>query len=306
MSVETQAVLVGVTGRGENTDALRFAIVEAVATGRPIRLVHVAQGLLPPVPPSVLVTPDVLIEVGKKAMHGVREELDQLQREAGTTVPVRSRVTSGDPGRVLADLSSEASVVVLQHRNLSRTHRLFTGSTVSATATHAHCPVVSVSAGTGAPAGGGGKVVVGLLEDGGPREAAETRLRRGGPTRLPGPALARLASGAGLRRGAGCGQGMATGGRAVRPRRGRRAAREAPLRGDRGRRAARVARGGPRGCHARGRSRGARPAQPPPPWSAATRQPGSRRARLRGLPGHDRPALRGSGVRGGPRWRPGR
>src|SRR6476469_1628130 len=121
MNLESQAVLVGVTGGGENTDALRFARDRAAATGRPRRLVHVAQGLLPTVPPSVLVSPDVLIEVGKKAMHGVREELDELMREAGTSVPVRSRVTSGDPGRVLADLSSEASVVVLQHRNLSRT-----------------------------------------------------------------------------------------------------------------------------------------------------------------------------------------
>jgi nucleotide-binding universal stress UspA family protein len=188
MTPESQAVLVGVTGRGENTDALRFAIAQAGATGRPLRLVHVAQGLLPPVPPSVLVTPDVLIEVGKKAMHGVREELDELMREAGTSVPVRSRVTSGDPGRVLADLSAEASVVVLQHRNLSRTHRLFTGSTVSATSTHAHCPVVSVSAGTSGRSGGRGCVVVGVTEDGGPREAAEVAFeeadRRGVAVRL--------------------------------------------------------------------------------------------------------------------------
>jgi nucleotide-binding universal stress UspA family protein len=188
MSLEEQAVLVGVTGRGENTDALRFAIAQASATGRPLRLVHVAQGLLPPVPPSVLVTPDVLIEVGKKAMHEVREELDELMREAGSNVPVRSRVTSGDPGRALADLSAEASVVVLQHRNLSRTHRLFTGSTVSSTATHAHCPVVSVSAGTAARSAGRGCVVVGVVEDGGPREAAEVAFeeadRRGAAVRL--------------------------------------------------------------------------------------------------------------------------
>jgi nucleotide-binding universal stress UspA family protein len=173
MSIETQAVVVGVTGRGENTDALRFALQEAISRGRPLRLVHVAQGLLPPVPPSVLVTPDVLMEVGKKTLHAVREELDEMVAEHGQPVEIRSRVTTGASGRALAEQSKEASVLVLQHRSLSRMHRLLTGSTVATAATHAHCPVVSVSAGAGAEAVGRGRVVAGLLEDGGPREVAE-------------------------------------------------------------------------------------------------------------------------------------
>jgi nucleotide-binding universal stress UspA family protein len=175
MDIEAQAVVVGVTDRGENTDALRFALREAAATGRPLRLVHVAQGLLPPVPPSVLVTPDVLIEVGKKSMHAVREELEELLSELGEPVELRSRVTTGDPGRALAEQSKEASLVVLQHRSLSRMHRMFTGSTVATAATHAHCPVVSVSAATGGDGGAGtrGRVVAGVLEGGGPPEVAE-------------------------------------------------------------------------------------------------------------------------------------
>ena len=74
--------------------------------------------------------------------------------------------------RVLVDLGRGARMVVVQHRQVRGLGRLFVGSTATATAAHADCPVISVThdwkAGD-AP----GEVVVGVHEGGEPREVLE-------------------------------------------------------------------------------------------------------------------------------------
>lgn len=168
MDAMTQSILVGVTGRGENTDALRFALREATALGRGITLVHAVHPVMPPPPPSVLVVDESWESVGHTILEEVGDELRSLSDDA---VPVSVLALHGDPGSVLGDLSAEAAMVVLQHRDLSRLHRIVTGSTVAAVAAHAHCPVVSVP--PAAAAGTSGVVTVALHEDGGRREVLE-------------------------------------------------------------------------------------------------------------------------------------
>ena len=50
-----------------------------------------------------------------------------------------------EPVDALVTLSSDAALVVLQHRMLGPVHRAFTGSLVNAVAARAHTPVVSVA-----------------------------------------------------------------------------------------------------------------------------------------------------------------
>jgi nucleotide-binding universal stress UspA family protein len=166
----TQSVLVGVTGPGENTDALRFAISEARTLGRGLTLVHAVHPLLPPPPPSILMTDDTWSDVGRTIMDEARGELEGLLGEA--SLPVDTVLRHGDPGSIFAELSTGASMVVLQRRDLSRLHRIVTSSTVTSVAAHAHCPVVSVPAGVDAPPTAG-RVTVGVHGDGGPREVVE-------------------------------------------------------------------------------------------------------------------------------------
>lgn len=167
----TRPVLVGVTGEGENTDALRFAISEARTLGVGLLLVHAAGSQLPPPPPSILITESTWSEVGTLVVDAVRDELESLLEDED--LPVGTVVRHGEPRRVFAEMSEDASMVVLQHRDLSRLHRIVTGSTVAAVATRAHCPVVSVP-----PArregSGAGVISVGVHADGGPSAVVET------------------------------------------------------------------------------------------------------------------------------------
>src|SRR5436190_15037498 len=71
-------ILVGVTGRGENTAALRWAAQEAARSGRHLTLAHAVKSVLPPPPPSVLMIPEPTFEAGRTVVDDVGEELHGL------------------------------------------------------------------------------------------------------------------------------------------------------------------------------------------------------------------------------------
>ena len=171
MSGAEQTIVVGVTGRGENTDALRYAAREARMTGRTVTLVHAALPVVPSIPPAMPVD-GAWSETGAAIAEDVRQEFEELTDHG---VPVRTSVLRGEPGWVLGELTADASLVVLQHRDLSRLHRLITGSTVASAAAHVHCPLVSVPPAYDETEHG--LVVAGLHEDGGPREVVEVAFR---------------------------------------------------------------------------------------------------------------------------------
>jgi nucleotide-binding universal stress UspA family protein len=167
----TAPILVGVTGVGENVAALRYAVAEATATGRPITLVHAAHDVFPAPPPSMLMDTISWEQIGESIIADVRGDLAPLLTDP--EVQVRSDAHLGPPGAVLSDLSETAGLVVLQHRQLSALWRVFTGSTVVSVASNSHCPVVSVPSEWEAPAPHG-RLVVGVHEDGTPHEVLAT------------------------------------------------------------------------------------------------------------------------------------
>lgn len=170
MSSIPQSVLVGVTGTNENTDALRYAIAEARARGRGITLVHAIQPILPPPPPSILITDNTWIEVGQSIVQESRRELERLLVADDTPVGTVARM--GSPAAVFSELTNDAVLVVLQHRDRSRLQRIFTGSTVASVASHAHVPVISVPPAS-SERHASGVIAVGVHADGGPREVLE-------------------------------------------------------------------------------------------------------------------------------------
>ena len=141
MNQPTNAVVVGVGADGVDP-ALTFAVAEARRTQRPLHLVHVLQ----------LPLGEAYVGVYGGMLDQAKATLDEAQRKAeslaGDDVPVTAELV--DHGSVVDDLvrrTQEASLMVLQHRALSRVRRVFTGSVVQGVAGRAHAPVVSVPEG---------------------------------------------------------------------------------------------------------------------------------------------------------------
>lgn len=144
MNAITEPVVVGVTGAGRNTEALRFAIAEARALRCGLTLVHAVHPVLPPPPQTVSIAEETWAEVGAHIVAAARSELVALL--AGEAMRVTTMVHLGSPSTLLCELSRRAERIVLQHPDGSRRHRIVTGSTITTVAAKAHCPVVAVPA----------------------------------------------------------------------------------------------------------------------------------------------------------------
>ena len=140
MTHTRHGILVGVTGSGQDTAALRWAAERAATDGSKVTIVHAYGHVLPPPPPSVILATEPVAEAGSSLLAGCLETYLHLAPE-GTDKP-ETLLEDGRPVRVLTELSREADLVVLSHRD--RSHRIHTGSTTTNVATHAHCPVVAV------------------------------------------------------------------------------------------------------------------------------------------------------------------
>lgn len=168
---EQGPVLVGVTGRGENSEALAVAAREAAHRGGEVVLVHAPSPNLPPPHPDVFGT-QPWDETGESILESVAAEMAELVQAAGHDLRVATSLQHGAAVEVLTRLSDEASIVVVQHIPRSWGRRLFSGSTAMSVATHAHAPVVSVPS-HALPEQPHGRIVVGVHEDGTPVEALE-------------------------------------------------------------------------------------------------------------------------------------
>jgi nucleotide-binding universal stress UspA family protein len=143
---------------GDEDGALAYAVAEARRTGSPLRLVHAVEQV--PIAASMvpLVSYDDLELAAEKILD---QAADVVRSLAGDDVVVEAVVRRGHAAHVLIDESETARLMVLEHRALHRLVRVFTGSTSTAVAARAHCPVVSVPE-TWAPGIDHHEVVVGV------------------------------------------------------------------------------------------------------------------------------------------------
>ncbi len=163
------AIVVGVTGPGQEQGALRYAAECAQRDGAEVVLVHAFRVATPGPPPSVLITYAEAADVADQIVKEVGAEFEHL---TGGSVDHRTVSVEGRPSRVLVDLSREARMVVVQHRQVHGLGRFFVGSTATAAAAHAECPVISVTH-DWQPAETPGEVVAGVHEGGEPQEVLE-------------------------------------------------------------------------------------------------------------------------------------
>ena len=185
MSATKHGLVVGVTGPQENTAALRWAADEAERRGTVVTLVHVVNPVLPPPPPSVMLAPEPVHDLGRRALSQVSHEFADL---CDGRVPHTTLLEHGHAAGKLVDLSEDADLVVVAHRTRT-SRRIHTFSTAISVAAHAHCPVVAVPEGwEPAPGGEPGWVTVGVHEHGTPDAVLELAFdearRVGAPLRL--------------------------------------------------------------------------------------------------------------------------
>ena len=162
MNAPTNAVVMGVGADGLDA-ALTFAVAEARRTQRPLHLVHVVEI---PAGEAYAGMLGGMLDAAKATLEEAQQKAEEL---AGTDVPVTAELV--DSGTVVNDLvrhTVEASLLVLQHRALSRTARILGGSVAHSVAGRAHVPVVSVPVGW-TPRVGTDYVVTACVQD--PAEA---------------------------------------------------------------------------------------------------------------------------------------
>jgi nucleotide-binding universal stress UspA family protein len=163
MNAVQNEIIVGIR-EGGSPAAVRFAVEEARRSGRAVHLVHVLQ----------LPEGDAYAYLYGGAMESAKSLLetteDLAKALAGDDVLVTSElVDSGWTVEKLTDRAGDNQVLVLEHRDLGRLHRVFSGSVAQSIAGRAHVPVVSVPEGW-VPRSEGDPVVTAAVQD--PTEAA--------------------------------------------------------------------------------------------------------------------------------------
>ena len=133
-------VVAGVDGSDDGLRAAAFAADEASRTGLPLTLLHayhVSAALNPMLP---LYGVESLRETGQRHL----DEAERALRERHPDVRLEKLLIATSASQALVDASKEASRVVVGRRSLHGLKRLFSGSTSTALAARAKCPVIAV------------------------------------------------------------------------------------------------------------------------------------------------------------------
>jgi nucleotide-binding universal stress UspA family protein len=141
MNTPKGAVVVAISADDYDA-ALAFAVAEARRTLRPLHLVHVLEA---PAAYSYVGVSEGMLDLARTTLAEAEAKAEEL---ADNDVVVTAELV--DRGWVVDDLvrhTEGASLLVLQHRALSRVKRVFSASTVSGVASRAHVPVISVPEG---------------------------------------------------------------------------------------------------------------------------------------------------------------
>lgn len=142
---DPQAIVVGIDGSKASRNALRFAIGEAKALGRSIRLVGAYT-----IPSVAAATIDVsYVPIDDTSIRAsVTATLKEAAAEVKASgVGVEAVIEVGDAAGVLVEESSQASLAVVGSRGRGGFAGRLLGTVSSALPAHAHCPTIVVPVG---------------------------------------------------------------------------------------------------------------------------------------------------------------
>lgn len=138
----TGRVVVGVDGSPAATDALRFAVRHAAATGAKVRAVRAEYVEAPAgIPPGEWY--DDMVDRARQATEDVRATVEEVSREY-PDVDLELRVVHWHPVRALVDESADASLTVMASRGLGGFKGLLLGSVSQGVLSRAEGTVVIV------------------------------------------------------------------------------------------------------------------------------------------------------------------
>lgn len=160
MNARNRPVVVAVDATDDGDRALHYAVEEALRLHRPLRIVHAIvedRALVPMAPLLPAAYAPSAIEIGKRIVDSSVRLAEHLGSGA---IVVDEVLAHGSRREVVLEQADGAHEVVLGRRH-STLSRVATGSTTSAVAAHAPCPVVSVPS-TWRPALVRRRVVAGL------------------------------------------------------------------------------------------------------------------------------------------------
>lgn len=142
---DAQAIVVGIDGSDASLNALDFAVSEAKATGRSIRLVGAYT-----IPSVAAATIDVsYVPIDDSAVRAaVTESLKSAAEKVKSAgVSVEAVIEIGDAAGVLVDESAQASLAVVGSRGRGGFAGRLLGTVSSALPAHSHCPTIVVPVG---------------------------------------------------------------------------------------------------------------------------------------------------------------
>jgi nucleotide-binding universal stress UspA family protein len=139
-SSRRDVVVVGVDGSDDAARAVRYAVEEIGRTGGRMRLVHVVPEAVPMATMLPLFGTDTLVEVGRRILADAESLALSLAPEGAH---VETALAHGPRVNALLSHARDAALIVLGRRP-SLIARIRTGSTTSAVAARADCPVVGV------------------------------------------------------------------------------------------------------------------------------------------------------------------
>jgi nucleotide-binding universal stress UspA family protein len=143
MTEQNPKPVVVAVGNDPFDGALEYAIAEAVRVGCGIHLVH-AVHVVPSGPELMLIDLADVARIGRGTLQAAAERALDLLPEG---VPLTTQLVEGPVVSSIVEASTDARMVVLEHRDLGRLMKVVTRSVSNGVAARAHVPVVSVPAG---------------------------------------------------------------------------------------------------------------------------------------------------------------
>lgn len=164
-------VVVAIGTDGDNDGAVTYAVQEAERAGCGVHLVHAVHAV--PTGPAQLVRG--YEEIRALGMNALDAAVGRAAERVAGRVPLTSQLLYGPIVQSVVTSGADARLIVLQRRDVSLLARLVTAPVLSAVASRAHVPVVSVPAGW--KSRGRNVVTVGVDEPGGGHSVLREGLR---------------------------------------------------------------------------------------------------------------------------------
>lgn len=134
-----KSIVVGIDGSIAAIHAAEWAAPEAAARDLPMALVYVAD---PVAEDPVANAPDLELDYGRAALDAARRAVESVDE----SVKIETEVLRGTIDSTLAELSDGAEMVVVGSVGIGFFAEMILGSTASAVARTAHCPVAIIRA----------------------------------------------------------------------------------------------------------------------------------------------------------------